>query len=182
MQGHRACVTGWSWSVSACPGTSRMENLQISCVRSTCSWIQEVFGPRQVLSSPATVMKAFEIDALIAREYGRAGIAAAGRPCRKAKTLAISMILCGTTKACGPHTFTFAQALIEACDCFCCNGMQGGGCLRWLCYQFYAKYFCRSVTMQSCWHCAGLKVFEFHGDVSWFKEIFGPRASVRHIL
>ena len=32
-------------------------------------------------------MKAFEIDALIAREYGRAGIAAAGGPCRKAKNI-----------------------------------------------------------------------------------------------
>lgn len=41
----------------------------------------------QVLSSPATVMKAFQIDALIAREYGRAGIAAAGHPCRKAKNI-----------------------------------------------------------------------------------------------
>ena len=36
----------------------------------------------QVLSSPATVMKAFQ---LIAMEYGRAGIAEAGHPCRKAK-------------------------------------------------------------------------------------------------
>ena len=134
----------------------------------------------QVLSSPATVMKAFQIDALIARVAP--ALRRPGTHAGRQKTLAISMILCGTTKACGPHTFTFAQALIEACGCFCCNGMQGGWCLRWLCYQFYAKYFCRSVTMQSCWHCAGLKVFEFHGDVSWFKEIFGPRASVRHIL
>ena len=41
----------------------------------------------QIVSSPATVMKAFQIDALIAREYGRAGIAAAGHPCRKAKNM-----------------------------------------------------------------------------------------------
>ena len=33
-------------------------------------------------------MKAFQIDALIAGEYGRAGIAAAGHPCRKAKNIA----------------------------------------------------------------------------------------------
>ena len=32
-------------------------------------------------------MKAFQIDALIAREYGRAGIAAAGHPCGKAKNI-----------------------------------------------------------------------------------------------
>ena len=93
------------------------------------------------------------------------------------------MILCGATKAFGPHTFSFAQALIEACDNFCCNGMQGGWWLQWLCYQFYAKYFCCSVTMQSCWHCAGLKLFEFHGNASWGQGDFRtPWAFVTNTL
>lgn len=83
------------------------------------------------------------------------------------KRLAISMVLSGATRAFGPHTFSFARSPIEACDCFCCKGMQGGWWLQWFCYRSYAKYLCCSVTTQSCWHCAGLKVFEFHGDVYW---------------
>ena len=36
-----------------------------------------------------------------------------------------------------------------------------------------------AIVLALCWPES---LLEFHGDVSWFKEIFGPRASVRHIL